>query len=132
MSTHPIDRLRALIHRTPVGRAIWRFFENLDEHNAPRIASAMAFDAFLSMIPLLALAGWVLQGLLREGRILMHPFFAAAPGPIAHLADEEFLRLSDLGAAAIAPVSLVAFIWVSSSGISTVMSAIETIFRAAP
>jgi membrane protein len=113
-----------------VKRVLWKLGRNLDRHDAARAASAMAFDAFLSLIPLLAMAGYVLGRLHRGGSTLAIPVFRAAPGPVARLADAEFLRMSDTGAAALAPVSVIAFVWVGSAGISTAMGVCETAFAA--
>src|SRR5262249_47919620 len=56
--------------------------------------------------------------------------FRVAPGPVAALADTEFLRLSDEGVAAFAPLSFIAFVWVSSAGLACAMGVCETIFAA--
>lgn len=116
--------------RGRVKRALWKLLRNLDRHDAARAASAMAFDAFLSLIPLLAMAGYVLGKLHRGGSTLTIPIFAAAPEQITRIADAEFLRLSDVGAAALAPVSIIAFVWVGSAGIATAMGVCETAFAA--
>ena len=116
--------------RGRVQRALWKLLRNLDRHDAARAASAMAFDAFLSFIPLLAMAGYVLGRLHRGGSPLLIPVFRAAPGPVTRIADAEFLRLSDTGAAALAPLSVIAFVWVGSAGISTAMGVCETAFAA--
>ncbi len=39
---------------------------NLDRHHATQLASAMAFDLFLALIPALALAGWALSVVLKD------------------------------------------------------------------
>jgi len=111
--------------------ALWKFFRNLDRHDIARAASAMAFDAFLSMIPLLAMSGYLLSRLHHKGSSVLAPLFRVAPGPVAALADTEFLRLSDEGVAALAPLSFIAFVWVSSAGLSTAMGVCEMIFAAA-
>ena len=40
------------IARHRAAKAVWSVIVSLDRHNGPRAASAMAFDAFLSLIPL--------------------------------------------------------------------------------
>jgi membrane protein len=126
----PRDWLTRYLMRGPWQRAVWKLVRNLDRHDAPRAASAMAFDAFLSLIPLLAVAGFVLGRLHRGGSPLLIPVLSAAPGPVTRLADAEFLRLSEEGAAALAPLSVIGFVWVGSAGISTAMGVCETIFAA--
>ena len=119
---------RRLVRRTPAGRRIWNFAASLDRHGAFRGASAMAFDAFLSAVPLLALAGWGLHQTNRAdfviGALLRHA------GPARELADVDLLRLSDGAVMTLAPVSAIVFIWLSSSGIATAMGVCETMFAA--
>ncbi len=66
-------RLRSLVLRNRVGRALYVMIDNLDRHHAPVAASAMAFDTFLSLVPLTALAGYVLGHVHETGDILFGP-----------------------------------------------------------
>jgi membrane protein len=104
----------------------------LMHHDALTKASAMAFDAFMSLIPLLALAGWTLQVMHESGEILLAPLFATAPEQAKAIATGELFRLSEGGRAALPPISLFAFLYVTSSGISTAMSELELLFRVPP
>lgn len=124
---------RAVFHllRRRIGRPIALLVKNLDRHNAFGVANAMAFDAFLSLIPLLAVAGWVLSLLNEPPEVVLKPVLDVAPSPVKALASGEFLRLS-AGASAIPPISAVVFLYVTSSGISTAMSEFELIFAAPP
>ena len=108
-----------------VGRA-------LIHHDALGKASAMAFDAFMSLIPLLALAGFVLQRLHESGELFLMPLFATAPEAARVIANSEFLRLSETGRTALPPISLAVFLYVTSSGISTAMYELELIFAVPP
>jgi membrane protein len=110
-----------------------RLAGHLDRHHVLEATSAIAFDAFLSLIPILAAAGYLLHHVYREGGgDLLAPLLAAAPPPIRELAGAEFLRLSAADAATIAPLSGVAFLWVSSAGLSTAMAVFERMFAAPP
>jgi membrane protein len=122
------ERLRRLAMRHAASRVLWRLIENLDRHDTPRVASAMAFDAFLSLIPLVAIAGFFLQARDESGSLLLGSIFSAAPPQVAQLVDFEFFRLSDAGSVVLAPLSLIAFLWVSSAGIATAMGVFETIY----
>lgn len=111
--------------------AVKRLVGSLVRHDVVGAANSMAFDAFLSLIPLLAMAGWVISA-LHQSSDLVSGLLAAAPGPVAQLVDGQFLRLSEGGVATLAPVSAVGFLWVSSAGLSTAMGVFEQIFFAAP
>src|SRR3954451_24923956 len=92
--------------------ALYRLIWSLDKHDAVRAANAMAFDAFLSVIPLLAMIGWVIAKLHQRGDFLLGPILHAAPAPVGALADAEMLRLSGTSIATIAPISGIGFLWV--------------------
>jgi membrane protein len=126
------DLLRVLVERHRAARAVYRLFVNLEHHNAPFAASAIAFDAFLSLVPLAAFGGFVMAALHESGDLLIGPILRAPPKPVADLVEESIRRLSGNNAAAIAPVSFAAFLWTSSAGLSTAMNVFETVFRSPP
>jgi membrane protein len=101
--------------------------ESLDRHAATRAASAMAFDAFLSLIPLVAFAGYVLSRLHQGSDVLLRSLLRAAPPAVAQLVGEEFIRLAD--SSAVAPIGITGFLWMSSAGIATAMGVFETIYN---
>ena len=113
--------LRAVLLRHRAARGLVLLVKNLDIHHGPLAASAIAFDTFLSLIPLVAIAGALLTRLHEASELVMGPIVRAAPGPVRELVIEEFERIGAADMAALAPVSIVAFIWVSSSGLSTAM-----------
>lgn len=122
-----VERLRALA-RTRFARGSWLLLVNLDRYAASRAASAMAFDAFLSLIPLVAVAGFILHRLHSSSTATLGPLLKAIPTPVVQLIDSEFLRLSDASIALFAPFVLAAFAWVSSAGLSTAMGVFECIY----
>lgn len=100
----------------------------MQRHGAFRAASAIAFDTFLSTIPLLAMSGYVISHLGLEDVLLRRLFQAT---PLANrLGNMDLLRLSDRSMLTLAPVSVVVFLWLSSSGIATAMGVCETMFEA--
>ncbi len=125
------DRIWQTLGRHRAGRAITRLIDALDEAHAPIAASAIAFDAFLSLVPLAAFAGMVLYVLHENGELLLGPMLNASPQPVAELVRGAIDRLST-SAAVIAPVSVAAFLWTSSAGISTAMSVFEGMFHSPP
>jgi len=126
------DGLRAFVDRHRAARAAYRLFVNLEHHNAPFAASAIAFDAFLSLVPLAAFGGFVMQTLHESGDLLIGPILRAPPKPVADLVEQSIQRFSGDGASVIAPISLAAFLWTSSAGLSTAMNVFETVFRSPP
>lgn len=125
-----VSKLRSFVRKSALRRRLWRLLVHLDHHDAPRAANAITFDAFLSAIPLLGIIGYVLHRLNQTGDVLLAPLLRAAPPSIAGLADTEFMRLSEAGAVALAPISVIGFIWISSAGISTTMGVFDTVFAA--
>lgn len=124
--------LRAALLRHRVARGLVLLVKNLDIHHGPLAASAIAFDTFLSLIPLVAIAGALLTRLHEASELVMGPIVRAAPGPVRELVIEEFERIGAADMAALAPVSIIAFIWVSSSGLSTAMYVFENMFHSRP
>lgn len=114
--------------RSRFARGLWILLVNLDRYAAARAASAMAFDAFLSLIPLVAAAGVILHRLHSSSATTLGPLLKAIPPAVAQLLDSEFLRLSDAGFAVFAPLVIVAFAWVSSAGLSTALGVFECIY----
>ncbi|MDI1446231.1 YihY/virulence factor BrkB family protein [Polyangium sp. 6x1] len=113
-------------------RALGRLVHYLDLHEAPRAASAMAFDAFLSIIPLLAVAGWALHRLRDAAAELLGSLLSAAPPSVSAALGEDFFRISDAKALVLAPLGLLAFLWVSSAGAATAIGVFETMFVCTP
>jgi len=124
--THARARVVRLAHGVRV------LVRSLRRHDAFVAASAIAFDAFMSLIPILAMVGYLVHRTHEPGGLLIAPFLDAAPPPIREIADLEFLRLSEGGAAALAPVSVAGFLWLSSAGVSTAMGVFERMFVAPP
>jgi len=125
-------RLIKRIKRNRAVMAVTFLIDNLDHHHATLAAGAMAFDAFLSLVPLAAFAGFILGHLHETGDLVLGPLVKTAPAPVQSLVEDAFVRLVDGPSFALAPVSLGAFLWVSSAGISTAMSVFEAIFHSPP
>lgn len=121
-------RLSEAVRRHRAGRALLLMIDTLDQHHAPIAASAIAFDAFLSLVPLAAFAGMVMHR-LHLSDMLLQPLLRRSPGPVAELVEGAIVRLLDNNAAVIAPVSIGAFIWTTSAGLSTTMSVFEKMFH---
>ncbi len=120
-------QIRRHIQRHHAAKAVWSVIVSLDRHNAPRAASAMAFDAFLSLIPLAAFAGYVLSRIHQGSTLVLRPILRAAPPEVAKIVSEELLRLA--ASSAVAPISITGFLWITSSGLSTAMGVFDTIYN---
>lgn len=108
-------------------RAVWRFIDVMAAHNAFDGASAIAFWFFLSLVPLLVFVGWLVGSLARSRGIdfLIEPALELLPGAAAEaLLRKELDRMSG-ASAPIAPISVVGFLWTSSSGLHNLMDIFE-------
>ena len=125
-------RLKHLIFGTRAGMALFLLVDTLDRHHAPTAASAIAFDAFLSLVPLAAFAGWVLHLVHQSGEVVLGPILRAAPTEVADLVEAAVVRFSTSSGAVIAPVSIAAFLWTTSAVLSTAMYVFENAYRSPP
>lgn len=126
--------MRDSLSRHRAGGLLLVVLRNLEAHHAVAFASAIAFDAFLSLVPLTAMAGFALyrlhQGAVLEGAL--GPLGGLLPHGVGELVGHEFLRLSAGSAALLAPLSVLVFLWVTSAGVSTAMYVFEAVFATSP
>lgn len=119
----PRERLRAarlaLLERLPPSAR--GLLDALSAHQRSHTAQALAFDFFLALIPMLALAGWAGARLL-EGHAALGPeisLFGGVPEQIRSFLEET---IHALAGADVAPVALVSGVWLSSSAFATFLS----------
>jgi len=107
-------------------RTVRRLVEGLYIHDGLSAGPAMAFHFFLSLLPLLVVIGWVLGHVARAKGVeaLLAPVFETAPEAVTQIGKRELERLAatDLSAA---PLAVVGFLWLASSGIHGMMDAFE-------
>jgi len=126
---------RRQLEKTRAGRTALGFWETLSEHEAVLAANAMAFDAFLSLIPLLAMAGAAVSTFGRPEHVEWLLVNIAPVGTQAILREDvsrpviEAFQLSKGALGAIAPVSFLVFLWLSSGGIATAISVCERMYH---
>ncbi|MBM4358563.1 MAG: YihY/virulence factor BrkB family protein [Deltaproteobacteria bacterium] len=113
-------------------RRLWAFILALDDHDAASAASAMAFHAFFSLVPLLALAGWGAHWLLRTDANAFGPLFRFTPSAVTALADTQMMRLSAESSAVLPPLSILGFLWLCSGGLAQTMHQFERVFGGPP
>ena len=106
--------------------------ELLVRHDVSRAASAIAFHTFFSLVPLLAITGWVTHEVMQSRGNLLEPLLALAPGAVRALADSEFMRLSAGADAVLPPLSIATFLWLASGGAAVTMRVFEQVFGTPP
>jgi len=114
-----------------LARFVWGVILDLRDHAGFVSASAMAFNFALSFIPILVLVGWLL-GLAHSESALMDPTLGTLPPSIADMARGELLRMADVGGAKVAPLTVAGFLWIASSGTSSLMSTFEAALKVRP
>ncbi len=107
-------------------------FRALREHDAFNAAGAMAFQFFLSLIPLLVLAGFVVGRLVRIRGVdpVMEPVLDLLPQAAADLVHRELEGMAGSGSAPVAPLSVIGFLLVASNGTHAMMNVFERAFGA--
>lgn len=132
---HPRGRiLPPLPKETPRGRrflrAVTRLGQGLFFHNAFRVAPAMAFHFFLSLMPLLVFIGWVIGALVRRkgADAVLAPFLESLPAATGSMIEREAHRLG--GADRLGPLAAVGFLWIASGGTHGLMDAVEGVVGA--
>ena len=123
-----ISRTRAHVERV----AAWKPFAfllriafGLYDHSAFLAASAMAFEFFLSFIPLLVLMGFILGHVVKKNGVETFLVPVATAMPFAEeMVRRELERLADTHVG-VAPAGAVGFLWLASSGASSLIDTFE-------
>jgi membrane protein len=108
-----------------VRRMLGTIIRNLDRHHATQLASAMAFDLFLALIPALALAGWALSVVLKDDTaalVSVSAWLDVTPRAVHELVNQHAERFSGL---TIAPIALCGAVWLASGAFYTVMEVFD-------
>jgi membrane protein len=106
-----------------------RVAEGLLDHRAFDHAATMAFYFFLGLIPLLVSCGIVVGHLVRSagGEALFDPLYAMMPKGAAELTQRELVNIarSSVSSASLAPLTLLVFLWLTSTGFHKLMDVFE-------
>ncbi len=131
-----LDQLQEFLYeffgRGPIRRAVRAIFINLSRHDGLQLASAMAFDLFLALIPLLALGGWVVSSVLQgdhEAMDNLSLWLDLAPTDVRNVINSHADRFFG---GAMAPVAFGGALWLASGAFYTVMAAFERTLPADP
>jgi membrane protein len=118
-------RVHTLFGRSHPGRVLLDVVDGALEGDVLRAASAMAFDLFLAVIPLLALAGWMFGRMLQGGNAVLAVslLLDTTPSAVHGLADRQLAQLSP---SAFAPLALLGSWWLGSSAAATCMALLES------
>lgn len=104
-----------------VERGVRALLLHMEKYGAWSASGEIAFDGFLSLVPLLALLGWGLDHFRRVSDTALEPYLALAPLAVRNLIETEIFRLSDEGIQILAPLALIGFVWSASSGAASAM-----------
>jgi membrane protein len=101
--------------------------------DAFQAAAAVAFWFFLSLVPLLVLAGFLIGQVARARGVdvLVAPLLEVAPATAVDLVRTELERLGG-SASSIAPLGVAGFMWTASSGLHNLMDVVEQAYKATP
>jgi membrane protein len=101
-------------------------------HGALDSARLMAFNFFLSVVPLLVLMGFVLGRVVKRSGVeaVVGPLLETIPDASADLVRHELERMAGATTGSIAPLGVVTFLWLTSSGVHQMMDVFELAARA--
>lgn len=106
----------------------------LFKHHAFDHAATMAFYFFLGTIPLLVVGGLLIgQVVQSEGMTsVTAPLYRMLPGVTRDLIRSELTHIADAGTGAMAPLSVLGFLWLTSNGFHNLMDVFELLIGARP
>jgi membrane protein len=109
-----------------------RLVRDLLEHDAFGAAASIAFWFFLSLVPLLVLAGFLVGQVARTKGMdaLMGPLLDVVPDSAEDIVRSELGRLAGSRAASVAPLGVLGFLWTASSGLHNLMDVLEVAVHA--
>jgi membrane protein len=110
-------------------RLIVRLVRGLATHDAFRSAAAVAFWAFLSIVPLLVMVGFLVGQVARRRGVdeLMGPLLEVVPTVSEDIVRGQLQRLGGGANAPLAPLGVIGYLWTASSGLHNLMDLFETI-----
>lgn len=122
----------AFFEKNPTRARIWRFLVAFDRHQSLRTASAMAFDLFLAIVPMLGLTGYAIARLLHS-----QPLALVEGSRLLDLAPagfHEFIvnNLNAFAESDLAPLFVLSALWLSSSAFVTMIRVFEESFDCEP
>lgn len=121
----------AFMRGSPARRLLRAVFLGLYRTNATTVASAMAFQFFLALLPIVGLATWLGSHLALEYRDLLYLYSASldlAPAEAQRLLRDHVGDFSTTTA----PLAIVGAVWLASGGFHGMLTAFEETHRGEP
>jgi membrane protein len=104
-------------------KPMWR---NIDEKNTLGLAAQMAFWVFLSLVPLAAFAGFAAARFaVTHHEHILEPLKESVPPEVSQLIVPQVEHVSQWRGGTVAPIALVIFVWLASSGVHSAFDAID-------
>jgi uncharacterized BrkB/YihY/UPF0761 family membrane protein len=106
-------------------QTLWEVASGLTCRRTLGLAAEMSFWVFLSLVPLLAVGGFVAARVATS-----HPWQAlsamqAVPTPVKELVMREADHIASWRGGAVAPIAAATFVWLASTGIAAVFDALQ-------
>lgn len=115
-----------------ISQPLVEVFAGISQRRTLGLAAEMAFWMFLSLVPLLAVAGFVAARMASSHRWAAISAMHAVPPPVRTLVMGQVDRVASWRGGAVAPIAAATFVWLASSGISAVFDALELQSSAKP
>jgi membrane protein len=111
-----------------------RVVRGMYAHNAFEAAAAAAFWFFLSLVPLLVLAGFLLGQVARTRGVdaLVGPLLDVIPTTAEEIVRKEVQRLAGASVSSLAPLGVAGYLWTASSGLHNLMDVFEAAAQCKP
>lgn len=109
-----------------------RVVRAMNVHNAFEASAGVAFWFFLSLVPLLVLAGFLVGQVARTRGVnaLVGPLLDVIPAAAEGLVRDEVERLARASVSTLAPLGIAGYLWTASSGLQSLMRVFETAAQA--
>ena len=120
-------RVRALGMTARVVRA-------MSAHNAFSASAGVAFWFFLSLVPLLVLAGFFVGQVARTKgvNVLVGPLLEVIPSAAEAIVRDEIERMARASASSLAPLGVAGYLWAASAGLESLMRVFESAAQVKP
>lgn len=122
----------AYFQESPKRARVWQFLVAFDRHQSLRTASAMAFDLFLAIVPMLGLIGYAIARILHSQPLaLLDESGLLSLAPVG-FHDFIIRNLTAFAESDLAPIFVLSALWLSSSAFVTMIRVFEESFDCEP